>query len=287
MQVKIIIGTISFMLTMIILGFAALREPARLEAFAAAEVGRSVETGARIFYSNCATCHGVQGKAQECYDSASGEPKACVGLPLNNPILICGDRPPKLDAINYAGTKRAFVEGTIAAGRPGTQMPTWSERFGGPMRDDQIQNVAAFVLNWEGDWFKEDGTCNYVTFEWPETVDEYLALDEISPGVAANGEALFTSYTCVVCHGSMDGSSPATIGPSLIGIAERAGTQVEGESAEQYIYRSILYPNEFIAPDCPTGPCTGPPSAMRQTFAFDMGNNPQDMADIIAYLLGQ
>lgn len=289
MQVKVIIGTIAFMLTMIILGFAALREPARLAAFALAEEGRSIENGARIFYGNCATCHGVEGKAQECYDAASGEPINCVGLPLNNPLLICGDTPPKLgpEGVDWEGTKLSYIESTIAAGRVGTQMPTWSEEFGGPMRDDQIHNVASFVLNWEGEWLDESGNCIYVTFEWPETVDEFLALDEISPGDPTNGEALYTSYTCIVCHGSIDDASSATIGPWLGDIAERGGTRVEGESAEQYIYRSILYPNEFIAPDCPTGPCTGPPSAMRQTFAFDMGSNPQDMADIIAYLLGQ
>jgi mono/diheme cytochrome c family protein len=289
MQVKIIIGTIAFMLTMIILGFAALREPARLAAFAVAEEGRAIENGARLFYGNCATCHGIEGKAQECFDAASGEPIACVGLPLNNPLLICGDTPVKLgpEGVDWEGTKRSYIESTIAAGRVGTQMPTWSEEFGGPMRDDQIHNVASFVLNWEGDWVLPDGTCNIFTIDWPETVEEFLALDEIAAGDAANGEALYTSYTCIVCHGSIDDESSATIGPWLGDIAERGGDQVEGQAADQYIYRSILYPNEYIAPDCPTGPCTGPPSAMRQTFAFDMGSNPQDMADVLAFLLGE
>ena len=30
-------------------------------------------------------------------------------------------------------------------------MPTWSSRYGGPLRDDQVQDVTAFVLNWEAD----------------------------------------------------------------------------------------------------------------------------------------
>ncbi len=34
MQVKIIIGTVAFMISMMVLGYAALREPARLERFA-------------------------------------------------------------------------------------------------------------------------------------------------------------------------------------------------------------------------------------------------------------
>ena len=81
MQVKIVIGTIAFMLTMIILGFAALREPARLQEFQHAFEGRSIENGARLFSNNCATCHGVNGKAEECYD-AGGNVIGCQGLPL-------------------------------------------------------------------------------------------------------------------------------------------------------------------------------------------------------------
>jgi hypothetical protein len=28
-------------------------------------------------------------------------------------------------------------------------MPAWSEHYGGPLRDDQIQVIAAFIMNWE------------------------------------------------------------------------------------------------------------------------------------------
>lgn len=281
MQVKIVIGTISFMLTMIILGFAALREPARLEAFAAAEGGRAIENGARIFVNNCATCHGADGMAQNCVNAA-GEPIACQGLPLNNYFLLCGDRPQRLEDLRWQSTKQALIETTIAAGRPGTVMPTWSEEFGGPMRDDQVQDAAAFVLNWED----EELCANEpVPYPWAEDVEEELAKHE--PGDPARGEELYTSYTCVVCHGNLADESSATIGPWLGDIAERGDEQVPGQSAAQYVYDSILYPNDFIAPECPTGPCAGPPSSMRQDFRYAMADTPQDMADILAYLLGQ
>ena len=288
MQVKIVVGTLAFMVTMVILGFAALREPNRLRAFTLAAEGRSIENGARIYFANCATCHGIEGQSQECYDAASGAPLDCVGLPLNNPLLICGDKPDKLGpfGINWEGTKRSYIESTIAAGRVGTQMPTWSEEFGGPMRDDQIYDVASFILNWEGEWFDEDGNCGIIESPyWPEEVEEFLTYEKISLGDPVNGELLYTTYTCIICHGNMDDPSSATIGPWLGDIAERGGEQVPGQVADQYIYRSILYPNEFIAPQCPIGPCAGPPSAMRQTFAFDMPANPQDLADLLAYLL--
>ncbi|RMH01779.1 MAG: hypothetical protein D6706_01335 [Chloroflexi bacterium] len=279
MQVKVVIGTVAFMLTMMILGFAALREPARMEAFSRAAVGRSIETGAEIFANNCATCHGVNGEAKECYDTA-GNQIGCKGLPLNSKGLVCGDRPARLEAMNWVGSKEAFIKQTVAAGRVGTAMPTWSERFGGPMRDDQIDNVVAFVLNWES-----EELCSQpdITFDWPESVDDFLA--EFPEGDAANGEALYLSYGCIGCHGDVTQEGSNAVGPWLGEIAEVGATREEGKSAAQYVYESILDPNAFIAPDCPTGPCTSP-SAMPGNFAERMAANPQDMADLLTFLLG-
>jgi hypothetical protein len=56
MQVKVAIGTVAFMLAMIILGVVALFEPARLEKTTEAYAGRQIEKGARIFNDNCSTC---------------------------------------------------------------------------------------------------------------------------------------------------------------------------------------------------------------------------------------
>lgn len=284
MQVKVVIGTVAFMLTMMIMGFAALREPARLEEFSLAFEGRSIESGARIYDGNCSTCHGVNGRGEVCYD-AGGNQIGCRGLPLNYAPLLCGDssdRTARMNALNWASTKESFIESVVAAGRAGTAMPVWSNQFGGPMREDEIRNIVAYVLNWESE---ELCSAPIVTFNWPATVEGFH--EEFPTGDAANGEALFVSYGCSGCHGSPDGSIPAAVGPDLSNIAVDGATRVEGYSAEMYIYESILDPNAFIAPDCPTGPCLGPPSAMLANFGERMAENPQDMADILAYLLGR
>ncbi|MGE5601848.1 MAG: c-type cytochrome [Nitrososphaerales archaeon] len=68
-------------------------------------------------------------------------------------------------------------------------------------------------------------------------------------GDAKAGETLFASATigsnpgCKTCH-SIDGSK--LVGPSLQGIATRAGSTVQGESAEQYIRTSITDPNAHV-----------------------------------------
>lgn len=287
MQVKVVIGTIAFMLTMIILGYAALREPERLEHFTAAREGRTVETGAKLFFDNCATCHGVDGTAQECYDSL-GNSIACQGLPLNNYFLVCGDTPARLEQTLFEGTKQQFIERTVAAGRSGTAMIAWSERYGGPMRDDQVKNVAAFVLN-----FANEELCaaEPISFNWPDSVDDFFVMETedfvAAPGDPENGAAVYTSFACNSCHGNVEEAGSNQIGPWLGDIEEVGATRVEGQTAVQYVYNSILHPNDYIAPDCATGPCIGPPSAMVQDLAFRMSNNPQDMVDLLAYLIGE
>jgi cytochrome c2 len=284
MQVKIVIGTIAFMLTMMIMGFAALREPTRLAEYSHAFEGRSIETGAKIFQNNCSTCHGVGGRAEVCYNAA-GEQIGCQGLPLNYGPLLCGDsadRTPRMAAMNWSSTKEAYVQSVVSAGRAGTAMPTWSARFGGPMRDDEINNVVSFVLNWESE---ELCSAPVVTFDWPATADTFLT--DFPDRDAANGTDLFVTYGCSGCHGSPDGSIPASIGPVLSNIAEEGATRISGYSAADYVYESILEPNAYIAEECPPGPCLGPPSAMPANFAERMGANPQDLADIMAYLLGE
>jgi len=266
---------------MVIFGYSALREPTRLDQFTRAELGRSIETGATLFASNCSNCHGVSGKAEECYDLATGEQIGCQGLPLNYQPLLCGDTSDRMVAMNWQGTKQAFIQSTISSGRPGTVMPTWSEEFGGPMRPDQVRNLANFVLNWE-----TEELCSgpVITFEWPETVEDFIA--QFPEGDAANGKALFVTYGCSGCHGVPDEGVAAAVGPDLSNIAVTGATRVEGQTAEQYVYHSVLYPSDFIAPDCPTGPCSGPPSAMPANFPLRMATNPQDLRDILTYLLG-
>lgn len=283
MQVKVVIGTIAFMLTMMIMGFAALREPTRLEEYSHAFEGRSIENGAKIYAGNCASCHGVHGKGEECYDTG-GNLVGCRGLPLNYAPLLCGDnsdRTARMNAMNWAGTKDAYVENIIAAGRVGSAMPTWSVQFGGPMREDEIRDTVAFVLNWEND---ELCSTPVVTFDWPATAEGFLT--DFPDGDAANGESMYVSYGCSGCHGVPDGSVAAAVGPDLANIAVDGATRVDGYTAEMYVYESILEPNAFIAAECPTGPCLGPPSAMPANFAERMAENPQDMADILAYLFG-
>ncbi len=284
MQIKIVIGTVAFMLAMMVLGYSALREPSRMDRFTNAELGRSIEAGAEIFANNCATCHGVDATAEECYDAA-GNQIACQGLPLNYNALLCGDRSQRMIDMDWDGTKANYVLSVVSAGRGA--MPTWLDQFGGPLRPDQVQNVTNFVLNYESETLCE---APVVTYDWPEFVADFLAGPDVTnpEGDPERGQELYAvTYGCTACHGLPDGSAPATLGPSLENIETDGATRVEGMDAMQYVYHSILYPSDHIAPDCPTGPCAGPPSTMPSNFGSRMSENPQDMADLLSYLFSE
>jgi mono/diheme cytochrome c family protein len=279
MQVKIIIGTISFMLAMIILGFAALLEPARLQEASRAFQGRGIENGAQTFASACATCHGVNGDALECFDS-SGNTIGCVGRPLNHAPLLCGEPSQRMTEMSWTGSKRAFIFTTISAGRPGTLMPTWSETFGGPLFENQVSDVTDFVLNWQSEELcGAEGEGEAPQAEWPEDVAE------LPEGDATAGGERFVSAGCTACHGDPATPGSNAVGPHLGNIGNAGADRVEGMAADQYIYTSILHPNDFIAPICANDQACNQPSAMPSNFGQTL--TPEDMANLIAYLMEQ
>lgn len=59
------------------------------------------------------------------------------------------------------------------------------------------------------------------------------------------GRLLFVGTGCGGCHVLGDNKPSMEIGPSLIGLANRAGDQVAGQSAAEYIEQSIREPQTF------------------------------------------
>ena len=96
---------------------------------------------------------------------------------------------------------------------------------------------------------------------------------------AAAGETIFNngkngSTPCFTCH-TLDGSE--LVGPSLQGISERAGTRLNGVSAEDYLRRSITHPGEYLV--------EGYTNTMPKDFATYL--NDEDVDSLIAYLMTQ
>ncbi len=100
---------------------------------------------------------------------------------------------------------------------------------------------------------------------------------DLPAGDATRGAVLFTQSingapTCSSCH-NLDDSTLA--GPGLKGYGARAGTRVDGQSAAEYTYDSIVQPAAFIV--------SGFSNSMYTQFGSKL--SPQQSADLIAYLL--
>ena len=60
---------------------------------------------------------------------------------------------------------------------------------------------------------------------------------------AARGKDVFTLY-CAACHSTSPDA--VIVGPSLVGVRERAEDRVVGQSAEEYLMLSILRPDDYL-----------------------------------------
>ena len=84
------------------------------------EVDGDPNAGAAVYQTNCVACHGENGEGR-------------VGAALN--VAFAGIEPD------------AFIIQTIRRGREGTLMPPFSEEYGGPLSEQEVQDVAAYVLS--------------------------------------------------------------------------------------------------------------------------------------------
>lgn len=98
-------------------------------------------------------------------------------------------------------------------------------------------------------------------------------------GDAGRGATIFNAIhdgapSCSTCH-LLEGRGGA--GPSLAGFGTVAGTRVRGQSAEEYIYTSIVRPARHIV--------QGYSNIMYNSY--DEKLSAQQIADLIAFLLAQ
>ncbi len=141
----------------------------------AASSGSSVETGQLLFQENCAGCHGDFGEGGE------------------NPGRT-GDVIAPISTAEYLKTRDdATIRAVISQGQPNFGMSPFGSTFGGPLDEDQIDALVAFIRSWEADPPVE------------------LPPDLPSSIVALNGVDLYLEI-CAQCHGF---SGEGDTGPSL------------------------------------------------------------------------
>ena len=127
--------------------------------------------------------------------------------------------------------------------KQGTRMQSVASVYkGGPakLEDYEIEAIADYLLAQIPDGWG-------VVKAGGEAEEEVEAVVWNTP--EEHGEYLFVNQGCAGCHSLNE--EEVIVGPSMYGLYDRSGGKVPGLSAEEYIYQSIVYPNEYIVEGYP------------------------------------
>lgn len=273
-QLEISLGILLILITSTVLLVWGLKENDRMTRYTEAQQAQSIEVGADLFETYCSRCHGLQGL---------GTPGLCP--PLNDRNFFDS----RLKEVGWSGSLEDYIVATASGGRmastrpslyPGQgtpAMPPFSDQYGGPLRQDQIRNIAAFIANWSS---TAQAVAPQPTPSGPPVGTDIT--QQLPQGNAQAGQALATQEGCVACHvaGNVGPAwNPTSDQP---GIGTRATTRYtqsdytgKATSPEQYLLESIVQPSAYLV--------SGFQDLMPHTFSQNL--TPQNASDLIAYLL--
>jgi mono/diheme cytochrome c family protein len=126
-----------------------------------------VRLGASLYAENCVVCHGEQGRGRVGAELAKDWPSIRPDL---------------------------TVRTIIARGVPGSLMPAWSQANGGPLTEEEIDALTAYILSWQ------TGGAPQVTPRPTATLHPALTPPAQVEGDTAHGAALYAE-NCDMCHG--------------------------------------------------------------------------------------
>lgn len=396
MENRILVGIIMFVGTMVLVGWVAINENARMSSFDRHFQARSIERGGLLFTANCATCHGADGRGIELFGPAlnsphlfgfdffaeinnrlalleeeeaalnaelaeladelvaegttqtrqdeiltrrgeiseriSGEegilvqraalleeqlaladqmqPAVDQGYPMtvsDDGVEVVADR---LTQINWAGTRYDFIYTTLVHGRPtsisyweGNQMVAWSDRAGGPLRDDELRDLTEYILNWDkgSNWTVQDllavnqfaivpgvGGVDAAEADPAAGTNVEAIVAQIESGEVVGdpvrGMAIYNSQErsgrnsalgCSGCHAGAVAAPDTELTWDATIEVRLNQPELAGYTALEYVIESIVLPGAYIVPGYAAG-------AMPSNFGERM--TVQDMADVSAYL---
>jgi mono/diheme cytochrome c family protein len=385
---RLLIATVCFLTIILIIGWVAINEEARMEGFQQAVKGRSIEQGAMLYNNWCSICHGYDGLGgphapalnnpqlfghdffpeitqqiddltRERYElsregnvlsdnannpNTSDRDKIVAHVLVNaidsrlnvidqqidelnqqrikavQPAVDKGydpARPDRIKIVSWEGTAATFISGTTSQGRPTSSsywpwpMPAFGEANFPVLRADEIEDITAYILNWDKgkNWTLDDlfavqqfaieprdprpliaqiNLLQQAVVYPPEIGSDVAAILEKLPdytGDATRGDALFHgkvntklgfTLVCSTCHQQTADS----VGPMANGLFTRVTTirlkdpKLAGYTPEQYLVESIVQPGNYIVPNFN--------DLMLRVFGTQLSY--QDLADVVAYI---
>lgn len=391
---RVLVGITMFLASMVLVGWVAINETGRMEAFKQQHLARSIEKGAELYTNNCSECHGPNGLGGarapglnsphlfgvNFFASIDGEVAALQATRAQIERIqttLAGDtsgltstevarlqdelaafveqfgedavagvdqqiaakqaerdslltqmqaavdkgydpaNPTRLGQVGWSGTLDAFILTTLVAGRPTSTsywpqpMPAWSQAAGGPLRQDQLEDLTNYILNWgtNRSWTLED---LLAVEQYPKIPVEDLGLAADFEPVAAdviniqsadvparradidaawerivqdlgtvtgdpnNGQSLYNgALACSACHANVSVAPPTEGTWTRANDTRLQDPALAGYTVEHYLVESIIVPNAYIAPGYPA-------NAMPQNFGERL--DIQQLADLLAYL---
>lgn len=365
MESRILVGTVAFLATLVLVGWLAINEGGRMAAFDRQFTARSIERGAALYISQCSACHGTDGRgsarapalnspllfghdymaeihseqtaltAERGLEGTTDARKAEIDARLAEleqeettaSAAIQGamdkgynpDRFNRLTNVGWSGSLHNFIYTTLIGGRPTSTaywpepMPAWSQTAGASLRNDQLQDIVAYILNFDkGDnWTVEDLLAvNQFPKEPVDPAQVAILQDQIEQlqqsggvlvpmvgsttaiadimtglegvtGDAVHGEQLYSGQTtqalpCASCHVAAGGVTAPPLAGTWTRVQEEVSSQaaLAGYTPEQYLAESIIHPAAYIV---------SPYANVMPTNFGDLLTY-QDLADLIAYL---
>jgi len=114
------------------------------------------------------------------------------------------------------------------------------------------------------------------TLGGPPAVPTLVEFASLPPGVAADGQRLFSGSACTACHSLLPNT--VVVGPSLAGVGARALGRKPDYTADEYLLESIVNPNAYIVQGFNR-------NIMPGTFQTQFSD--QELGDLVAFLLTQ
>ncbi len=216
---RILTGITMFVATMVLVGWVAINEPARMSAFTDMFTGRSTEKGAELFAANCSSCHGTDGRGQLGVAPALNNPHLFGFNPFSDIVL---DMFKIYDQIETLNSERDELFAEIAEGATPERIEEITVRIG---EIDAVLDAEA-----------EDGLTAQLEVLRAER-DEIIA--QIEPALGANYlpglEALLMSPT----------ADAQEFDQAFIALINANGTrlgQAQWEGSEDsYIYTTLVH----------------------------------------------
>lgn len=103
------------------------------------------------------------------------------------------------------------------------------------------------------------------------------------PITGQDAETIILNAGCGACHVIGSLGEAGKVGPNLSNIGRTAAGRVPGQPAAEYLRNSILYPNLYLAAECPNGPCVA--NAMPGDYYLRLSNAQVDT--LVNFLLDQ